>query len=107
MRRIYVAGPYTSGDQLANTRAAIAAGDELLGYGFAPYIPHLTHYWDELHPHEWEEWLALDKEWLLLCDAVVRLFGESRGAELECEWAREAGIPVYGSVAECVAESYR
>ena len=107
MRRVYVAGPYTKRDTDANVRAAIEAGNDLLGHGFAPYIPHLTHFWHELYPHEHEEWLALDREWLLLCDAVVRLFGESKGADLECEWAREAGIPIYGSVAECVAGSYR
>ena len=107
MRRVYVAGPYSSGDTATNVQNAIEAGDQLLKAGIAPYIPHLNHYWHELYPHDWGEWLALDKEWLLLCDAVVRLFGESKGADRECEWAREAGIPIYGSVAECVAGSYR
>ena len=107
MRRIYIAGPLGTGDREADVRAAIEAGDELLTHGFAPYIPHLNHYWHEVFPHEWEEWMQLDKEWLLLCDAVVRLFGESKGADIECEVARGIPIPVYGSVAECMDGSYR
>ncbi len=107
MRRVYVAGPYSTGDTLVNVRRAIDAAEELLGYGFMPYIPHLNHLWHELYPHDWEEWLALDKEWLLLCDAVVRLPGDSRGADTECEWAKEAGIPVFGTISDLMDASYR
>ena len=107
MRRIYIAGPYSIGDKLANVRAAIKAGDELLTAGYEPYVPHLTHYWHELYPHEWERWMKLHREWLLLSDAVVRLFGQSKGADIECEVARGIPIPVFGSVAECMAGSYR
>lgn len=107
MRRIYVAGPYSIGDTELNVEKAIAAGEELMQHGFVPFVPHLNHWWHELYPHDWGEWLKLDKEWLLLCDGVVRLFGESRGADRECEWARENDIPVFGSVAECMAASYR
>ena len=33
-----------------------------------------------------------------MCDAVLRIPGESRGADLECELARSLGKPVYTSV---------
>ena len=40
------------------------------------------------------------------CDAVLRIPGESRGADLECDLARRMGKPVYFSVEELpVAES--
>ena len=35
---------------------------------------------------------------LTLCDAVLRIPGESRGADIECDLAREWGKPVYASV---------
>jgi hypothetical protein len=34
------------------------------------------------------------------CDAVLRIPGESRGADLECDLAREVGKPVYTSLDE-------
>jgi hypothetical protein len=37
---------------------------------------------------------------LTLCDAVLRIPGESRGADIECNLAREWGKPVYTSVDE-------
>ena len=103
MKRVYVAGPYTKGDVAVNVRTAIDAGEQLLNAGFAPYIPHYTHFWHIHYPHDWQTWLALDKEWLLVCDAMVRLPGDSTGADLEHEWATEARIPAYNSVAECIA----
>lgn len=37
---------------------------------------------------------------LALCDAVLRIPGESRGADIECDLARRMGKPVYTSVSE-------
>jgi hypothetical protein len=34
------------------------------------------------------------------CDAVLRIFGESRGADLDVARARQLGLPVYHDVAE-------
>ena len=35
---------------------------------------------------------------LTLCDAVLRIPGESRGADIECDLARTMGKPVYTSL---------
>jgi hypothetical protein len=37
---------------------------------------------------------------LTLCDAVLRISGESRGADIECDLARQLGKPVYTSIKE-------
>jgi hypothetical protein len=37
---------------------------------------------------------------LSMCDAVLRIPGESRGADLECDLAREMGMPVYSSLGD-------
>ncbi|UOF78529.1 hypothetical protein [Caudoviricetes sp.] len=67
-----------------------------------PYVPHLTHFWDIVSHKETLDWLHLDKVWLASCDAMVRLPGESRGADIEEEFALRRGIPVFHSVADCV-----
>ena len=93
--RIYVAGPYTKGDVAINVRNAIEAGNTLVDVGFAPYIPHLTHFWHLVCPRPYEEWLDLDNQFLPCCDAVLRLEGESSGADKEVELAKSLGIPVF------------
>jgi hypothetical protein len=102
--RVYVAGPYTKGDPCVNTRDALAAGDMLWALGFTPFVPHLSHFWHTITPRSWGAWLRWDVRWLEVCDALVRLPGESRGADVEVAEAVKLGIPVYHSVAE-VAEA--
>jgi hypothetical protein len=86
--RVYVAGPYSKGDVVLNVRNAIAAADTLLAAGHTPFIPHLTHLWHLVSPKTYEEWLAIDLDWLKCCDALVRLPGESSGADREVVYAR-------------------
>jgi hypothetical protein len=93
--KIYIAGPYTKGDVAVNVRAAILAADYLRAMGHTPFIPHLTHFWHLVSPHEIDYWYRYDLEWLESCDAVLRLPGESVGADREVERARELGLPVY------------
>ena len=95
MRRIYIAGPYTHGDVAVNVRNALDVASRLLDDGFAPYVPHLTHFLHMVHPHSYEEWLALDLAWLTVCDGLVRLDGESPGADREVAEAHRLGIPVF------------
>ena len=108
MRRkaVYVAGPITSGNPFENMLSALAVGQELIEAGFAPYVPHLTVYWDKLHnPGEntWETWLEIDLPWVSKADAVLRLPGESPGADREVALAYKLGIPVYSSVPNLLA----
>lgn len=96
---VYVAGPYSS-DPVLGTRAAIEAADWLAQRGFVPFIPHLTHFWHFLIPHPYEFWLEQDLEWLKKCDALLRLPGESSGADREVTMARTWHIPVFFDVAD-------
>ena len=98
MRRIYIAGPYTHGDVAVNVRNALDAASRLLDAGFAPYVPHLMHFLHMIHPHLYEDWIALDLEWLAVCDGLVRLYGTSPGADREVAEARRLGIPVFANV---------
>lgn len=96
---VYVAGPLTKGNWNDNIRTACQMADELMAYGFWPYVPHLSALWDLVSPHGYEDWMMLDFAWLKKCDAVFRIPGESAGADREVKLAEELGIPVFTSVA--------
>ena len=92
---IYVAGPYTQGNLDVNIRRAVMCGDVLVGFGAAPFIPHLFHLWELMSPRPYEEWLELDLDMLERCDALVRIQGESPGADREEAYADILKIPVF------------
>ena len=93
--KVYIAGPYTSGDQAVNVANAVKVADKLFKQGFIPYIPHLMHFWHMICPHEYDEWMMLDIEWLATCDLFFRLPGESPGADVEERKAVDRCIPVF------------
>jgi hypothetical protein len=90
---VYVAGPYTSNPNKC-TNLAIDVGDWLAIDGYIPVIPHLTHFWHKRIPHDWEFWMEMDSAVLEKCDMLVRIPGESKGADMEVEQAKLLGIPV-------------
>ena len=100
MLYIYIAGPYTKGDVAVNVRTAIIAADQLVAKGYIPYIPHLTHFWHLISPHDYKFWIAMDLEWLRKCDAVLRLPGDSDGADYEVLIAQDDGMPIFYSIEE-------
>ena len=96
--RIYVAGPYTNGDVAVNVRTAYQAANQLAELGFAPFVPHATHFWHMLFPRPYNFWLELDNQFLPCCAAVLRLPGQSKGADAEVKLAESLGIPVFNDI---------
>jgi hypothetical protein len=92
--RVYIAGPITLGDRTLNLRAAILAADEVLRAGHLPFIPHLNDLWHLVCPHPAEDWYEWDNHWLSVCNVLVRLPGESVGADNEVALAKSLGIMV-------------
>ena len=95
MIKVYIASPYSTGDQAINVRRQIDAANELLNAGFIPFVPLLTHFQHIVHPRSYEEWLDYDLELLIACDAVLRLDGQSNGADIEVKTATKHQIPVF------------
>jgi hypothetical protein len=93
--RVYVAGPYSKGDVAINVRKAVFAADRLRNARFAPFLPHLTHFWHMLAPRPYEDWLDLDNQFIPCCDALLRLPGDSSGADKEVALAHSLRIPVF------------
>lgn len=97
---VYIAGPYTKGDVAVNVRTHLAMADHLAILGYIPYVPLLTHFWHLVFPHPYEFWCKLDLEWIPKCDILLRMPGDSSGADKEVEYAKSQDIPVVYSVNE-------
>lgn len=95
IKYIYVASPYTNGQVGENVRNNVDAGNVLAEMGFIPFIPLLSHYWHMMFEHDHEFWMKQDLAWLEKCDAILRLPGESRGADREVKFAHEHGIKIF------------
>jgi hypothetical protein len=98
---VYVAGPYGQGDVVpSNVRRAIEHADRFLAMGFIPIVPHLCMVWEAQSPKPYSEWLRIGATWLLRCDVLFRIPGDSPGADMEVALAKEHGIPVCLSLQE-------
>lgn len=91
---VFISGPYSNGNKLVNVIHAMEAAEKVLRQGGIPFLPHLTHFWDVYKEKDWSDWLVYDSYWLECCSYVVRIPGESTGADAECALATSLGIPV-------------
>lgn len=120
-KRVYICGPISKGDLLHNVDQATAAFVALAKAGFAPMCPHWSVYSkpavgssysdyvfcvatangnDEM---TYADWIGVDLPWVEVSDAVLRLPGESTGADMEVAHAAKHEIPVMDSVADVIA----
>lgn len=96
LRVVYIAGPITKPDPIANTNTAVLLSDELYTSGVCvPLIPHMNLVWHLIKPHPNAYWYEYDLHLLRRCDGLLRLPGESVGADLEITAAKLADIPVF------------
>lgn len=101
--RVYISCPMSLGDRVQNLAQAMIAMRELIGLGYAPWNPALTFFCEPFIDASHADWVDIDLPWVRQADAVLRLPGESRGADREVEAARVASIPVFESVPELLA----
>lgn len=90
---IYVAGPYTLPDPVLNVRRACVVADELVKAGAAVFVPHLSMLWHLTSPASVGEWYQRDLDVLDHCDALVRFYGASVGADREWTAAAQVDMP--------------
>jgi hypothetical protein len=105
MKSVYIASPYTKGDPQENTNKSFDCALDLIQLGFAPYAPLYSHYLHLRRPQPYETWTKLDMIWVLKCDCLLRLPGESSGADAEVKFALENNVPVYYSIDELLKAS--
>ena len=93
---VYIAGPITIPDPIRNTRDAISVAEHLYTSNICvPLIPHTNLLWHLVFPHDNAYWYKYDLYLLVKCDAVLRLDGESAGADAELEVAADCNIPIF------------
>lgn len=96
---VYIAGPITIPDPISNTHNAVVIADELYSDGICvPLVPHMNLLWHFICPHETEHWYEYDMHVMKRCEAVLRLPGESIGADAEVSQALDWAMPVFHSV---------
>lgn len=95
-----MSGPITKGNRSWNFYQAAEAQRMLLDAGYAVLNPMLSMAHMDGHNISWETWIASDLAFIEVCDLIVRLPGESKGADLEVAHAIERGIPVFNATIE-------
>lgn len=98
--KVYIASPYTKGDVAINVKRQLDCFDDLMTLGFAPFAPLYSHFQHMAHPRPYQDWIEMDKVWVEACDCLLRLDGESSGADGEVKLALELGKPVFYSIKE-------
>lgn len=94
--KVYFAAPYTNPDPAVNVPLyfeTVALYCEFFKRQshtarIVPIMPHAFHYLDARCPASYDEWMGIDKELIKSANMLVRLPGESAGAEIEVNYAR-------------------
>ncbi len=100
MKKIYIASPYTIGDVAQNVKLQLDTVDVLMDLGFVPFAPLYSHFQHMVHSRPYEDWINIDLHWVTACDYLLRLGGESSGADKEVDHAKENNIPVFYSITD-------
>lgn len=90
---LYLAGPYTHPDPVANTHWVVAVANVVYEKtAWVPVVPHLSMLWHAITPRPVEFWYEYDLHLLERCDAIIRLPGASTGADKEIAHADSVGV---------------
>ena len=92
---VYISSPYTNGDVEANVKIQMDTFVKLKDAGFVPIAPLLLHFIHIDYPRDYEFWFDACISYLKRCDILLRLPGESGGADREVEEAKKLGIETY------------
>lgn len=107
---VYIASPYTKGDQAINVRFQMQMWNLLLDIGVIPIAPLWSHFQHLHHPRPYGDWTSYDDEIISRCDACLRLDAvdekagyrqaESSGADAEVRLFEMLRKPVFFAVGD-------
>jgi hypothetical protein len=100
--KVYIASPYTIGDVAVNVKNQMEMADKLMDLEFAPFVPLYSHFQHMAHPRPYEDWIEIDLEWLKVCDCLLRLPGESKGADREVNEMLSMDKPVFYKIIDLI-----
>ena len=97
----YISGPYTKGDTGQNVHNAMKNWAWLVEkYPDILFVcPHWSHAQHLVEPMDYDFWIEYDLDLLSALmrsgpGCVLRMSGESKGADFECEYAEKMGFSV-------------
>jgi len=116
MIKLYCAGPIRRGNLAENIRRATDIACAFAKLGYAIMVPQLSCYFDGPGARLWDaphggaeiddavtpkaenrlnaaEWIAIDLAWVEVSDVLIRITGDSEGADQEVLHAEHCGIP--------------
>lgn len=103
--KVYISGPISLGSKTENFAQFMHAQRALIEAGFAPLNPGLTMHEGIAKAFDHETWLEVDLPWVEAADLLIRLPGESKGADREVRAAIEAGVEVLCHDEWCCVEN--
>ncbi len=92
---VYLACPMRIGHWSNNVRKAATIGRQLMDAGYAVINPMGSWLLDLAVPTKFEDWIECDYGLIAVSDCVLRIEGESEGADLEVERADGIGKDVF------------
>lgn len=101
--KVYIAGPY-SGEQADHVHQAALVWFAVIHAGHEAFVPHCWHLVHLIRPMPYEFWMARCLAWLEACDCLLRMPGQSPGADREVERAKQLGMPVFFGLEAFLAE---
>jgi len=103
---VYIASPYTKGDQFVNVQRQIDIANRLLDEGFIPISPLMNSVWFNMQrERSWDFWMEMDYQLIDKCDYLLRLNGESVGADKEVAYAIAHDKVVYFDIEGLIQEN--
>jgi hypothetical protein len=94
MIKVYICTPYSSNPE-EGVKRSIDAYENLANLGYNPFNPLLFHYQNIVYQRPYDYWCKIDRQWLIECDCILRLPGESEGCDSEVDLAKRNGISVF------------
>src|SRR5712692_2454990 len=97
---VYIAHPMTL-NWFVEARKAFTIASTLRDF-VTPLLPDVCVLWYLVDPKEHQRWVDYDLEIISNCDALLRLPGESPGADAEVKFATEKKIRCFNEPSEVI-----
>lgn len=97
---VFISAPYSLPDPATNIKRVSRVASRLATSGrLFPVAPVLLcHAWEQTVGQSYEFWIEYTKRFVENTDSLLRLSGESDGADGEVELANSLGIPIFYDV---------
>jgi hypothetical protein len=106
----YISGPYSKGDTGNNVNVAMNqwAWMKETHPNILTICPHWSHFQHILTPLDYEVWIEYDLDLIETLSrsgpgCILRMSGESEGADCECALAEKLGVPIVRTAKQLTA----